>query len=164
MKTELTHGWRRPLDCAQVFCQPPLATVGFSEEEATARFSGELDVYVSRFKAMKNTLAGREEKTLMKLIVHKASNQVVGAHMVGPDAAEIMQARHCSLQVKTGLHVVSTAWCIAPPCLSRVWPASTLRVRRLGGCRAAVAMSTAAHGTHAGHRRRPQGRCDQDPL
>lgn len=74
-----------------VFCQPPLATVGLSEDECVAKYSGELDVYVSKFRPMRNTLSGREERTLMKLIVHKATDKVVGVHMVGPDAPEIMQ-------------------------------------------------------------------------
>eukprot|EP00892_Ulva_mutabilis_P003423 jgi/Ulvmu1/1452/UM011_0182.1 len=74
-----------------VFCQPPLGTVGFSEEECKSKYSGEMDVFVAKFKPMKNTLSGREERTLMKMIVHKSSEKVLGVHMVGPDAAEIMQ-------------------------------------------------------------------------
>ena len=64
-----------------VFSQPPLATVGYSEERAMEEFEGELDVYVARFRPMKNILAGQQEKTLMKLIVHKGSDRVVGIHM-----------------------------------------------------------------------------------
>eukprot|EP00879_Flechtneria_rotunda_P016082 GHRR01016823.1.p1 GENE.GHRR01016823.1~~GHRR01016823.1.p1 ORF type:complete len:482 (+),score=161.44 GHRR01016823.1:604-2049(+) len=74
-----------------VFCQPPLATVGLSEEQAIQDLSGPIDVYVSKFKPMKSTISGRDERTLMKLIVHSESDRVVGCHMVGPDAAEIMQ-------------------------------------------------------------------------
>jgi Pyridine nucleotide-disulphide oxidoreductase, dimerisation domain/Pyridine nucleotide-disulphide oxidoreductase len=77
--------------CLQVFCQPPLGTVGYTEEECVQRYEGDLEVFVSKFKPMKNTLSGREDKTLMKMIVHKATQRVVGIHMVGPDAAEIMQ-------------------------------------------------------------------------
>jgi glutathione reductase (NADPH) len=74
-----------------VFCQPPLASVGYSEEAAAAQLSGPLDVYVSRFRPMKHTLSGRDERTLMKLIVHGETGRVVGVHMVGSDAAETVQ-------------------------------------------------------------------------
>ena len=73
-----------------VFCQPNIGTVGFTEEEAHARF-GHIRLFKSTFKPMKHTISGREEKTFMKLIVDKASDRVVGAHMMGPDAGEIMQ-------------------------------------------------------------------------
>lgn len=73
-----------------VFSQPSVASIGITEEEAKAEFN-EIDIYKSEFKPMKNTLANRNEKTLMKLIVDSASDKVIGAHMVGPDAAEIMQ-------------------------------------------------------------------------
>ncbi len=73
-----------------VFTQPPIASVGMSEEQAAEAF-GEITVYTSKFNAMKNTLSGRSEKTFMKLIVETASDRVVGAHMLGPDAGEIMQ-------------------------------------------------------------------------
>lgn len=73
-----------------VFSQPPLGVCGLSEEEAKDRF-GEIDVYTSGFKAMKHTLSGRDERTFMKLIVDPKTDRVVGAHMMGPDAAEIMQ-------------------------------------------------------------------------
>lgn len=74
-----------------VFCQPPLASVGYSEEAAAAQLSGPIDVYVSRFRPMKHTLSGRDERTLMKLVVHADSGRVVGVHMVGADAAETVQ-------------------------------------------------------------------------
>jgi len=73
-----------------VFTQPPIASVGLSEEEARSQ-CGEITVFTSRFNAMKNTISGRSEKTFMKLIVETASDRVVGAHMLGPDAGEIMQ-------------------------------------------------------------------------
>ncbi len=73
-----------------VFCQPNIGTVGFTEEDARARF-GRLRVFKSTFKPMKHSISGRDEKTFMKLIVDQASDRVVGAHMMGPDAGEIMQ-------------------------------------------------------------------------
>lgn len=83
-----------------VFCQPPLSAVGPHETEAAAQFAGELDVYVSRFRPMRNTLSGCEERTLMKLLVHVGTDKVVGAHMVGPEAGEIMQG--LAIAVKCG--------------------------------------------------------------
>lgn len=81
-----------------VFCQPPLASVGYSEEGAIKEFSGPIDVYVSKFRPMKYTISGRDERTLMKLIVHSESDRVIGCHMVGPDAAEIMQGLAIALK------------------------------------------------------------------
>ncbi len=73
-----------------VFCQPNIGTVGFTEEEARAKF-GHIRLFKSTFKPLKHTISGRDEKTFMKLIVDKASDRVVGVHMMGPDAGEIMQ-------------------------------------------------------------------------
>lgn len=73
-----------------VFTQPPIGSVGMSEEQATETFD-EITVFTSKFNAMKNSLSGRSEKTFMKLIVETATDKVVGAHMLGPDAGEIMQ-------------------------------------------------------------------------
>ncbi|NJN52540.1 MAG: glutathione-disulfide reductase [Gammaproteobacteria bacterium] len=73
-----------------VFCQPNIGTVGLTEAQARERFKT-ISVFESRFRPMKHTLSGRQEKTLMKLIVDVATDRVVGAHMVGPDAGEITQ-------------------------------------------------------------------------
>lgn len=73
-----------------VFCQPNIGTVGYTEEETRAR-DIDIDVYLSDFRPMKHTLSGRDERTLMKMIVDKASDRVIGIHMVGPDAGEICQ-------------------------------------------------------------------------
>ncbi len=72
-----------------VFTTPPIATVGLSEEQAAA--SGPVDVYVEKFTPMRHTISGRARRTLMKLVVDQASQKVLGAHMIGEDAAEIMQ-------------------------------------------------------------------------
>lgn len=73
-----------------VFCQPPVATVGLTE--AAARALGRpVDIYRTRFRPMKHTLSGRQEKVLMKLVVDRESDRVLGCHMVGADSAEIMQ-------------------------------------------------------------------------
>ncbi len=73
-----------------VFCQPNIGTVGCTEESATEKYD-HVSIYESRFKPMKHTLSGRDEQTFMKLIVDSSSDRVVGVHMVGPDAGEIMQ-------------------------------------------------------------------------
>jgi glutathione reductase (NADPH) len=72
-----------------VFSQPEIGTVGLTE--ADARAEGEVDVYRSAFRPLKNTLTGRGERTLMKLVVDRASQRVVGIHVVGPSAGEIVQ-------------------------------------------------------------------------
>jgi glutathione reductase (NADPH) len=73
-----------------VFSQPPVGTVGLSERDARAKF-GAVDVYRTSFRPMKHTLTGRDERMMMKLVVEPKSDRVVGAHMVGTDAAEIIQ-------------------------------------------------------------------------
>jgi len=75
---------------AAVFSQPPVGTVGLSEAAARERF-GDVDVYRSRFRPLKHTLTGRDETTMVKLVVDRASDRVVGLHMVGADAGEIVQ-------------------------------------------------------------------------
>ena len=83
-----------------VFSQPPVGTVGYSEEDAVNHI-GPIDVYKSEFRPMKHTLSGRQEKMLMKLVVERANQQVVGVHIVGPDAPEIVQG--FAVAVKSGL-------------------------------------------------------------
>ena len=73
-----------------VFSQPNIATVGLTESQARECFES-LDVYLSRFRALKHTLSGRDEQTMMKLVVDRTSGRVVGCHMVGPEAGEIVQ-------------------------------------------------------------------------
>ena len=83
-----------------VFSHPPVATVGFSETEAAVHY-GELDIYRSVFTPMKHTLSGRQEKTMMKLLVQKSTDKVVGLHVVGMDAPEIVQG--FAVAIKSGL-------------------------------------------------------------
>ncbi|MFP2926347.1 glutathione-disulfide reductase [Pyxidicoccus sp. 3LG] len=83
-----------------VFSQPPVSSVGLTELEARERH-GKVDVYVASFKPMKHTLSGRNERTLMKLVVERASNRVLGCHMVGTDAPEIIQG--LAVAVKCGV-------------------------------------------------------------
>ena len=97
-------GQRRPVNHqfvpSAVFSQPPVGTVGYSEEEAISHV-GAVDIYLSEFRPMKHTLSGRDERTLMKLVVERESQRVVGVHIVGPDAPEIVQG--FAVAVKSGL-------------------------------------------------------------
>jgi glutathione reductase (NADPH) len=72
-----------------VFSTPPIATVGLTEAEAAAR--GPAEIYLTRFTPMRHTLTGRARRTLMKLVVEPPRGRVIGAHMLGEDAPEIMQ-------------------------------------------------------------------------
>ena len=80
-----------------VFSQPPVATVGLSERDARARFA-EVDVFVTSFRALKHSLTGRDERTMMKLVVDRQTDRVVGAHMVGENAPEIVQGLAIALR------------------------------------------------------------------
>ena len=73
-----------------VFTHPNIGTVGLTEEEARRQFK-DVTIYRSEFKALRHTLSGSQERTLMKLVVDAASDRVVGLHMVGADAGEIVQ-------------------------------------------------------------------------
>lgn len=83
-----------------VFSHPPLAGVGLTEGEARNTL-GSVKVYTADFRPMKNVLAARNERALYKIIVDAASEKIVGAHMIGPDAPEILQV--LAIAVKVGL-------------------------------------------------------------
>ena len=72
-----------------VFSHPPMATVGLTEEQAAARYP--VDVYLSKFTPMRHVLTGRHSRSVMKLVVEQSTQKVVGAHMLGDDAPEMMQ-------------------------------------------------------------------------
>jgi glutathione reductase (NADPH) len=80
-----------------VFSQPPVGCVGLTEAEARAK-EGEVDVYVSSFRPLKHTVSGRNERAMMKLVVARASGRVLGFHMVGTDAPEILQGMAVALR------------------------------------------------------------------
>jgi glutathione reductase (NADPH) len=83
-----------------VFSNPPLGSVGMTEAQARNAY-GQVKIFTSDFRPMKNVLAGRNERALYKLVVDAATDRVVGAHMIGPDAPEILQA--VAIAVKAGL-------------------------------------------------------------
>lgn len=91
----------RPVDyddlATAVFCIPNIATLGLTEEQARAK-GFKLDVFESRFRPMRNTLAGNPEQSFMKLLVDQNDDRVLGVHMVGPDAGELIQGLAVALK------------------------------------------------------------------
>ena len=82
-----------------VFSHPPVGTVGLTELQAREKY-GAVDIYRSTFRPMKHTLSGRDEKSMMKLVVERTGQKVVGVHMVGLDAPEIVQGM--AIAIKAG--------------------------------------------------------------
>ncbi len=99
----LFHSEPAPVDHENVptavFANPNLAAVGLSEEKARERF-GAVDIYKTSFRALKLSLTDKHERTFMKLVVDRASQHVVGAHMIGADAGEVIQG--VAIAVKLG--------------------------------------------------------------
>ncbi len=97
----LFGGGSRKMDYADiptaVFTHPNIGTVGLTEAQARERF-GRVRIYRSEFRALKHTLSGSSERTLMKLVVDDASDRVVGVHMVGEEAGEIIQGLAVALK------------------------------------------------------------------
>jgi glutathione reductase (NADPH) len=93
--------WRVDYGCipSAVFSHPPLAGVGMTEGEARNRL-GSVRTYVSDFRPMKNVLAGRNERSLYKLVVDGSDDRIVGIHMIGPDAPEILQAAAIAVKAR----------------------------------------------------------------
>ena len=81
-----------------VFSLPPLGTVGLTEAQARAKYP-KVDVYRTGFRPMKHTLSGRDERVLMKLVVDGESQRVLGCHMMGMDAPEIVQGLAIALNM-----------------------------------------------------------------
>jgi glutathione reductase (NADPH) len=100
----LFGGVETPVDLddvpSAVFSQPPVGTVGLSESKAMEKL-GKVDIYKASFRPLRHTLSGRDERTFMKLVVDAATQRVVGGHMVGADAPEIIQG--IAIAVKAGL-------------------------------------------------------------
>ncbi|MFL6721976.1 MAG: glutathione-disulfide reductase [Sphingomonas sp.] len=92
---------RLDYDCvpSAVFSHPPLAGVGLTEGQAREKL-GQVKTYTSDFRAMKNVLAGRNERSLYKLVVDGSNDRIVGIHMIGPDAPEILQAAAIAIKGK----------------------------------------------------------------
>jgi glutathione reductase (NADPH) len=82
-----------------VFCRPPVGVVGLTEAQARAK--GRVRIFRSVFRPMKNMLAGNEQRTLMKLVVDAESDRIIGVHLAGPEAPELIQI--AAITVKAGL-------------------------------------------------------------
>jgi glutathione reductase (NADPH) len=82
-----------------VFCQPEVGTVGLTEAQARAQFA-QVDIYKASFKPMKATLSGRDTRVLMKLVVDATTDRVVGCHIVGDSAAEMIQVLGIAIRMK----------------------------------------------------------------
>jgi glutathione reductase (NADPH) len=82
-----------------VFSHPPLAGVGMTEGQARNKL-GVVKTYTSDFRPMKNVLAGRNERALYKVVVDDSTDEIVGIHMIGPDAPEILQAAAIAVKAK----------------------------------------------------------------
>ncbi len=82
-----------------VFSHPPLAGVGMTEGQARNKL-GSVKSFTSDFRPMKNVLAGRNERSLYKLVVDQASDQIVGVHLIGPDSPELLQAAAIAVKAK----------------------------------------------------------------
>jgi glutathione reductase (NADPH) len=82
-----------------VFSHPPIAAVGMTEGQAREEL-GSIRTYTSDFRAMKNVLAGRNERSLYKLVVNEGTDRIVGVHMIGPDTPEILQAAAIAVRGK----------------------------------------------------------------
>jgi glutathione reductase (NADPH) len=99
-----------------VFSQPPIGSVGLAEADARKQY-GKVDVYLARLKPMKYAFTGADERSLLKLVVDASSQKVVGCHMVGPDAPEIIQM--AAIAMKMG--VTKAQWdstCAVHPTLA----------------------------------------------
>ena len=83
------RNWNLAAIATAVFSHPPMATVGLTEDQAAELFPA--DIYVARFRPMRHNFTGRTVRTVMKLVVEQSTQRVVGAHMLGDDAAEMMQ-------------------------------------------------------------------------
>jgi glutathione reductase (NADPH) len=99
-----------------VFSQPPIGSVGLSEADARHKH-GKVDIYLARLRPMKYAFAGADERSLLKLVVEAATQKVVGCHVVGPDAPEMIQM--AAIAMKMG--VTKAQWdstCAVHPTLA----------------------------------------------
>eukprot|EP00892_Ulva_mutabilis_P007622 jgi/Ulvmu1/5231/UM022_0024.1 len=112
-----------------VFSQPHIGTVGYGEEEAVEKF-GDVDVYSSSYRPMRNTISGNESRGFMKILVDASNDKVVGIHIVGPEAGEMMQgfgvavkmgATKADLDSCVGIHPTAAEELVTMRSTSRKW-------------------------------------------
>ena len=117
-----------------VFSHPPMATCGLTEAQAAALYP--TDIYLTRFTPMRHTLTGRHSRTVMKLVVEQSTQRVVGAHMLGDDAAEMMQGIAVAINAgATKQHFDSTVG--IHPTAAEEWVTLRTRTREVGVAKAA---------------------------
>jgi glutathione reductase (NADPH) len=117
-----------------VFSHPPMATCGLTEAQAAALYP--TDIYLTRFTPMRHTLTGRHSRTVMKLVVEQSTQRVVGAHMLGDDAAEMMQGIAVAINAgATKQHFDSTVG--IHPTAAEEWVTLRTRTREVGLAKAA---------------------------
>ncbi|MCR5876064.1 glutathione-disulfide reductase [Phenylobacterium sp. J426] len=87
------------LVASAVFSQPPIGSVGLSEADARHQYGGKVDIYLSRFRPMKYVFVGSDERCLIKLVVEQGTEKILGCHVVGPDAPEIIQMAAIALKM-----------------------------------------------------------------
>ena len=125
-----------------VFFSPPLATVGLTEAEAAMR--GPADIYVTRFTPMRHTLSGRPARTMMKLVVDQQTQVVLGAHMLGEDAPEIIQGLSIAINCGATKADFDRTRRHSPDRGGRVRHAADPHPRRRGAARAGTGRAIAA--------------------
>ena len=96
-----------------VFCQPTIGSVGLTEKKAREKYS-DIDVYKTRFTPMKSTLSGMDDTTLMKMIVVRSTDRVIGMHMAGTDAPEIIQGMAVAIRAGATKEIFDTTIGIHP--------------------------------------------------
>jgi hypothetical protein len=109
-----------------VFSHPPLAGVGMTESQARNRL-GAVKTYTSDFRPMKNVLAGRNERSLYKLVVNAETEEVVGIHMIGPEAPEILQAAAIAVKAKLKKSQFDEVVALHPSMAQRRWTPDQVR-------------------------------------
>ncbi len=118
-----------------VFSQPELGTVGLSEDDAVRKL-GDVDVYRAEFRPMRNVLAGRDERTILKLVVEAGSNRVVGAHMLGPEAGEFAQLLGIAVKGRLTKDVFDRTMAVHPTIAEEIVTMYQPSYRIRGGARA----------------------------
>ena len=125
------RSWALDPVATAVFSNPPLATVGLTEEQAVQH--GAMDIYIAQFTPMRHVMSGRPRKTLMKMIVDQANQRVMGVHMLGDDVAEMMQGIGVALVAGAtkqdfdrtiGIHPTSAEEFVTMRTVTRVAPAA----------------------------------------
>jgi glutathione reductase (NADPH) len=97
-----------------VFTQPEAASVGLSEAKAATRLDGQIKVFRTRFNPMRNAMAKRSQKTMMKVVVAAATDRVLGFHMVGPGASEQVQCLAAAVSAGVTKHQLDRTLALHP--------------------------------------------------